>query len=157
KTTVLRAIALAALGPAASSPSIGVRDPGLVRRAADLPRDAKARLKAEFALHSQDRAVEGTVASGELTVGRRGDIEQFEFTCPEPSVWEPVFEEKSDAFLVVGYGATRRVERAERFDMGSRTEVRFARAQRVAGLFEDAFSLIPLTYWLPELRTSNRG
>jgi hypothetical protein len=68
-----------------------------------------------------------------------------------------VFEEKNDAFFVVGYGTTRRVERPEHFDMGARTQSKFARAQRVASLFEDSFSLIPLTYWLPGLRTKNVG
>ena len=72
-------------------------------------------------------------------------------------MWEPVFEEKNDALLVVGYGATRRVERSENFDMGARKQARFGRTQRVAGLFEDSFSLIPLTYWLPELETTNKG
>ena len=66
-----------------------------------------------------------------------------------------MFKEKSDAFFVVGYGATRRVERAEVFDMGARNRARFGRAQRVAGLFEDFFSLIPLTYWLPALPKTN--
>src|SRR5262245_5701532 len=41
--------------------------------------------------------------------------------------------------------------------MGARTKARFARAQRVASLFEDSFSLIPLTYWLPELKQTNKG
>jgi hypothetical protein len=157
KTTVLRAIAMSVLGPAAVSPSTGVRDPGLIRRAPDLPKDAKAQLRAEFALHPQDRASEGAVASGELTISRRGDVEQLKFACPDEQVWDPVFEEKNDAFLVVGYGATRRVEQPERFDMGSRAEVRFLRAQRVAGLFEESFSLIPLTYWLPDLKRTNPG
>ena len=111
----------------------------------------------EFVLHSQDRAPDGAVARSELEVGKRGDTEEFKFLDPDEHVWEPVFEEKNDAFLVVGYGATRRVEQAERFDMGSRTETRFVRGQRIAGLFEDGFSLIPLTYWLPDLQKTNKG
>ncbi|AWM36975.1 recombination protein F [Gemmata obscuriglobus] len=157
KTTLLRAIAMSALGPSVTSPSAGIRDPGLVRRGADLPKNAKARLVSAFGLHPQDRAPEGAVARGELEVGKRGDTEEFRFLDPDEHVWEPVFEEKNDAFLVVGYGATRRVEQADRFDMGSRTKTRFIRGQRIASLYEDGFSLIPLTYWLPDLQKSNKG
>jgi hypothetical protein len=41
--------------------------------------------------------------------------------------------------------------------MGARTKARFARAQRVASLFEDSFSLVPLTYWLSDLKKTNSG
>ena len=159
KTTVLRSIGLAALGPAVDS--AGLRDPGLIRRAAGPSKPTEAELHAEFALHPQDNAEPGVIGVSHVRATRRGDIEELKAFRegghePEP-LWNPVFEEKNDAFFAVGYGATRRVESAERFDMGARTSTRFARAQRLAGLFEDSFSLIPLTYWLPNLKSANRG
>jgi hypothetical protein len=57
----------------------------------------------------------------------------------------------------VGYGATRRVERLDTFDSGARLRARAARDLRVLSLFEEAFSLIPLGSWLPELKKGNRG
>jgi hypothetical protein len=115
-----------------------------------------ADMRGAFILHPQDRAAK-VVTQSHITVSARFDLEQYGFEVSDEAVWEPVFEEKTDAFFVVGYGATRRVERAENFDMGARTRARYARSQRVAGLFEDFFSLIPLTYWLPDLQKTNKG
>jgi hypothetical protein len=153
KSTILRAIALAAFGPSAT-PS-GLRDPGMIRRTDGHPSGGEARLAATFTMHSQDQAHD-TSLEGNLRVHRQGDLDLYEFTGERPA-WDPVFESRNDSFFVVGYGATRRVERAEHFDMGARTKNRPARAQRVASLFEDSYSLIPLTFWLPELKTSNPG
>ena len=41
--------------------------------------------------------------------------------------------------------------------MGARAKSPFLRAQRVQSVFHDSYSLIPLTFWLPELRISNPG
>ena len=41
--------------------------------------------------------------------------------------------------------------------MGARMRSRFGRIQRVQSLFEDSFSLVPLSYWLPRERDSKRG
>lgn len=153
KSTVLRMIALAAFGPAVED--AGLRDAGLIRRANGHPQDARARLGTTFTLHAQDRAP-GTQIESEVVVRRRGELDQYDFTGPVGG-WEDVYESQNDAFFVVGYGATRRVERPESFDMGTRTKARFLRAQRVASLFEESFSLIPLTYWLPDLKKTNRG
>jgi hypothetical protein len=155
KSTVLRMIALAAFGPAAKES--GLRDPGVVRRANGHDRDVEARLTANFILHEQDRAPPGSAAESAISVRKRGDLDIYDFVGPDPGMWEAVYESKNDACFVVGYGATRRVERPENFDMGARTKNRFARAQRVASLFEDSFSLIPLTYWLPDLKKKNKG
>jgi predicted ATPase len=155
KSTVLRSIAQSCFGPAAQS--AGLRDPGLIRRANGEVAGAEARLAATLLLHAQDRSAPGTEIESQLSVQRRGDLEVYDFSGSAEAVWEPVFQSQNDAFFVVGYGATRRVERPENFDMGARVRARFARAQRVASLFEDSFSLIPLTYWLPELKKTNRG
>ena len=55
----------------------------------------------------------------------------------------------------VGYGAARHVERKERIDFGARRASSFVRAQRVQGLFQEAYPLVPLTSWLPETRKSD--
>jgi hypothetical protein len=161
KSTVLRSIAQSALGPAFAS--AGLRDNGLVRRSG-VSKAAKgvdrskptATVAAQFRLHEQDRAP-GRVVDSRSDVQPRGDLEMAVFHDTSGGLWEPIYESKNDTFFVVGYGATRRVERPDKFDMGARTSARFLRAQRVASLFEDSFSLIPLTYWLPELKTANPG
>jgi energy-coupling factor transporter ATP-binding protein EcfA2 len=155
KSTILRMIALAAFGPAVKES--GLRDPGLVRRANGHAKHVEARLAAKLVLHEQDWVSGGWGSESAITVKRRGDLDIYDFAGPDPGGWEAVYESKNEACFIVGYGATRRVERAENFDMGARTKNRFARAQRVASLFEDWFSLIPLTYWLPDLKKSNRG
>jgi hypothetical protein len=155
KSTVLRMIALAAFGAAAKES--GLRDPGLVRRANGYANQGGAKLAASFALHEQDRALPGDTAESVISVKRRGELDIYEFIGPDAGMWEAVYESNNDACFVVGYGATRRVERPEHFDMGARTSNRFARAQRVASLFEDSFSLIPLTYWLPDLKKSDKA
>ncbi len=71
--------------------------------------------------------------------------------------WGPVYESENDAFFVVGYGATRRVERLDSYESGARARSRAARDLRVQGLFEDSFSLIPLGSWLPLLKSQNPG
>src|SRR5262249_44360944 len=75
KSTVLRAIAMAALGPVAETS--GVRDPGIVRSVGDVPKDAKARIEAEFVLHPQDQGPVGAPVFSEIEIGKRGDVEQI--------------------------------------------------------------------------------
>jgi hypothetical protein len=156
KSTVLRTIALAACGPAVQES--GLRDPGLIRRQEANFSVKPAQVDASFLLHEQDQAPDVTIAS-DLTIHRRGDYEVIDSKSPgfPPGMWEPLYESKNDAFFVVGYGASRRVERPELVDLGARTKTRPPRSQRVASLFEDSYSLIPLTYWLPRLRKSNKG
>ena len=91
-----------------------------------------------------------------MTIRRQGELEQIEF-AGQRELWDRVFESNNDAYFVVAYGATRRVEPGEGLDMGARAKSHFLRAQRVQSVFRDSYSLIPLTYWLPELRRSNPG
>ncbi len=166
KTTLLRAIALAALGPAVRSS--GIFADRLIRRepvngpAATTKRKAKgvaseAVLEAVFTPHAQDRAGAQKKIEARVKVVRRGDLEEFEWSHADEKRWHPIFSESSDAFFFVGYGATRRVERVERYDAASRSKSSFIRAQRVQGLFEDSHSLIPLNSWLPLLQSKNKG
>jgi len=164
KSSLLMAIALAALGPAVDRS--GIYPHSLVRR--DPTKNNKkntktpenALIEAKFSLHPQD--IKGSLsyeplAESRLIIERKGELEGFISSVKPEDLWEPIFSSKTDAFFFVGYGATRRVEPGESLDMGARTKSKFARAQRIQGLFEDSYSLIPLTYWLPKLKSENKG
>ena len=159
KTTLLQAVALAAFGPAAREAQFGSRN--LVRFRADgqpskarrIPGD-RGEIEALLLLHKQDSATEESVAS-RLSIVPRGELEKYQ--AEDLPAWDRIYESQNDAFFVVAYGATRRVEPGESLDMGARAKSRFLRAQRVQSVFQDSFSLIPLTFWLPSLKGSNPG
>lgn len=156
KTTLLKAIALAALGPAAGDSGIFPyrlirREPGL----SEYPQPAEAVLSARFRPHEQDRAEGIAWLESHVTVIRREDLELLRWTHPEEKAWHPIFSQSSDAFFFVGYGATRRVEKRAQVDLGSRRSSSFVRAQRVQSLFEEAYSLVPLNAWLPAYGKDN--
>lgn len=163
KSSVLRALALAILAPA-------LRESGfvpyrLVRRArpGEPPnRTGSVRLdgipdKVE-AVALRDAAASKTFRLGvDLSLrDRGGDLDQM-----QPAgdfhlkmVESLLFDERSTAFFVAGYGATRRVETGD-FSEGSARRSRGIRYQRVASLFEDHVALRPLEAWLPRLQKSN--
>lgn len=171
KTALLKAIALSALSPVISSSGfvpyclvrkIGANTPGASSGIAE------AALKGSFHLHDEDvkknrRRKEFGSGKRERTthvvIIRREDLEQIQtkegddFSVNAP-VWSEIYKNKSPAFLIVGYGATRRVETLENFDFGTRKR-RALRYQRIQGLFEDSYSLIPLGSWLPDTETFN--
>ncbi len=170
KTALLKAIALTCLGPAVGDS--GIFPYRLVRRDPEgrktTPRkrttkkvaepESDALLEAAFTPHHQDgEAFHHQTLPSRISASLRGDLELLRWTHTDDKAWQPIYSAESDAFFFVGYGATRRVESRDRFDLGSRKTSSFARAQRVLSLFEDAYSLIPLNAWLPELKTSNRG
>jgi predicted ATP-binding protein involved in virulence len=165
KTTLLKAIALSALGPAVSSSGIYAnrlvrREPVPANSAKSASKKATAEravLEAEFTTHPQDRAIGFRHLQSRVEVLRRGDLEELKWARGDDEKWHPIFMSSSDAFFFVGYGATRRVEKRERVDMGSRKSNSFERAQRVQSLFEEAYSLLPLANWLPAMRKSNPG
>lgn len=164
KTTLLKAIALACLGPAVGRS--GIFPYRLIRRepvpaVADREGVARerrpARIAADFTPHEQDGVTGRSALQAQLEVQAQGDLEVLEWVQPSRQGWEPIYSAESDAFFFVGYGATRRVEQHDRFDPGARNARRFPRAQRVASLFEEAYSLVPLSSWLPEYRQANPG
>ena len=89
----------------------------------------------------------------------RGELERVNYVGDpgDNKLWEPVFESNNDAFFAVGYGATRRVEAPENLDMAARTCMTFLRGQRLQGLFQESFTLIPLETWLPAMRDRKPG
>jgi hypothetical protein len=93
----------------------------------------------------------------DVRVRKKVDLEELEWVHEDEKSWHPIYSSESDALFFVGYGASRRVELKERFDAGQRKSRVFARAQRVQSLFEDSYSLVPLTSWLPAYRARNKG
>lgn len=156
KTTLLKAIALAALGPAVADS--GIYPYRLVRREPDKRQseEGTATIYATYKAHPQDQVPVNMVES-HITISQRGDLEQLRWTHEDDKVWHPIYSSSSDAFFFVGYGATRRVEKQDRADVGSRKQSSFARAQRIQSLFEEAYSLVPLSVWLPAFKKENPG
>jgi hypothetical protein len=159
KSTVLRAIAMAALGPSFEDAKLPIQ--GLVRR--EKPRRSRAGeaegsaiIETKLVLHDQDGA-HVAVPTPRFRLRRRGELEQVKFVGdPEQyGSWDPVFESKNDAFFAVGYGATRRVETPENLDMATRSRTTFLRGQRLQGLFQESFTLVPLENWLPGVQERN--
>ena len=171
KTTLMKAVALSALSPVISSS--GFVPYCLVRktranRSGSPSVIAEAVLRGSFLLHDEDiiknrrrREFAGgnRKRTTHVVIVRREDLEQIQpkegddFSVNAP-VWSEMYKNKSPAFLIVGYGATRRVETLENFDFSTRKR-RALRYQRIQGLFEDSYSLIPLGSWLPDMETFN--
>ncbi|MCI0493610.1 AAA family ATPase [candidate division KSB1 bacterium] len=156
KTTLLKAIALAALGPAVGDS--GIYPYQLIRHepvAAANTQPEQAVIEAVFTPHEQDATDTVNRIESRVAVIRKGDLESLRWIHSDEKIWHPIFSSSSDAFFFVGYGATRRVEKRSQVDLGGRKSSAFARAQRVQSLFEDAYSLIPMNAWLPDFKQKN--
>lgn len=147
KTSLLKAIALAALGPAVGKS--GIYPYKLIRREAGQKGLKRAVIEAGFTTHDQDHAPFAKIES-KVEVIPEGDLELLEWTHSDPKPWHPVFQTKTDAFFMVGYGATRRVSKSNRVEQSGKSS---PRAARVMGLFEEDYSLRPLNTWLPKYKT----
>ncbi|MDC3378765.1 AAA family ATPase [Planctomycetota bacterium] len=108
-----------------------------------------------FAFHAQDeRGGQREELRVEL-LPTRGYVDRFEALEPKP--WaDAMYDDKSPAFFVVGYGASRRVE-SDRISEKALRRGRLLRYQRVAGLFEEHVTLMPLSAWLPDWQHKNPG
>lgn len=82
--------------------------------------------------------------------------ELVEVADKHQTYFKHMYDDRSPAFLILGYGATRRTEASETFDPSVR-QSRLLRYQRVAGLFEEQVTLVPLNGWLPKLKKDNPG
>ncbi len=119
-------------------------------------------LKGRLLLHDQDMGTrtgpEPFVQSEHTTkIVRIHDVEKVKATHNKMQLWDKMYDNNSPAFLLVGYGAGRRVDTDKGFSSSSRQKSRLLRYDRVAGLFEDTVTLTPLGVWLPELSTDNKG
>lgn len=169
KTSVLRAIALAVLGPLLSGSS-GFVPEGLVRRPWSDKQEADQSLRSAIiqasilATEEESHASLNETVPNEFTLQTEirllADTERVAWSMT-PDAHAAVewlqFDNDNPAFFIVGYGATRRVESSSRVDESARIKSRLKRYQRVAGLFEDHLSLMPLSYWLPTFAKENKG
>lgn len=151
KTSLLRALSLVALGPAVGHS--GIYPYRLIRRENGSGKGLKpAVLRAEFTTHPQDHAPVSTIDSL-VEVAPQGDLELLRWSHSDEKPWHPVFSNDSDAFFMVGYGATRRVAKSNRMEQIGKYS---PRAARVMGLFEEDYSLRPLNSWLPAYKYNSR-
>ncbi len=98
-----------------------------------------------------------TAAQLVTEIVRIHDAEKVDASSHGQMPWRRMYDNKSPAYLVVGYGANRRVEGAKSYDSTLRGKSRLLRYERVAGLFEDGVTLTPLGAWLPGLESRNHG
>jgi AAA domain, putative AbiEii toxin, Type IV TA system len=166
KSSLLKAIALAAVAEVLQSS--GLRLYSLVRRTENKGSSdhAPCEITAEFDLDKQDiagfkavpRSQVGGVQSSLNIIARGAFNDQLNKVSYPEGLKEEVWNERSPAALVLGYGATRRVDSTA----GTRSEnwsgkERSLRYSRIAGLFEDHLQLLPLSSWLPQYAAKNPG
>jgi WD40 repeat protein len=114
-------------------------------------------VKARVVLHEQDGEGESKEEEMEATLmaSPRGYTDRFLIETKPPPWHLRLYDEESPAFLVLGYGATRRVETGPG-SVESRAKERILRYRRVAGLFEEHVTLMPLAAWLPQVFRKNK-
>lgn len=159
KSTVLQAISLAALGPAVSDSGIFIHS--FVRRASNekLYNELKksALISAYFVINKQDISDSihlKMILPSKIKIAKRGDLEKIQFNDIEHLVWKQIFYD-NNSFFSVGYGVNRHVGHKENIDLGARKSRSTLRVQRILSLFDDTYTLIPLSYWLSELKYKN--
>ena len=119
KTTLLKGIALAALGPAVADS--GLFPYRLIRRADGDPSETGALVEATFTPNVQDEVPRWiSRVESRIRVDHRGDLERFRWEHLDEKPWHPIFSNDTDAFFFVGYGANRRVEKVEQRAGGRR-------------------------------------
>lgn len=160
KSTVLKAIALAVTGRVL--PSSGFRPYYLIRGGAN-----QARVTASLELHPNDPhlrewappPMEGSViqvgCEAVTCLERVGRENEFNIESTglfirglRYPLEKVLSEQHAPAFFLCGYGANRRSEEAYAYDEAGRNKLRSPRYQRVAGLFEEQFSLTSFSAWV---------
>lgn len=174
KTSVLRAAALAVLGPLMSRSS-GYIPEGLVRRAPGLkrgddyshslpPATAQAEVRfepTELSQNARKYLLSGQVLRMGSQIKKVHSSELMDWGVIPLKASKFIealqYDDSSESMFIVGYGATRRVEASTRVDESARIKARRRRYERVASLFEDHLGLIPLSFWLPKFSKDNPG
>lgn len=149
KSTLLKAIALAAAGHSAAPAEPGKM--GWIRQSAASPKlsasaPREAVVEATFASSSRGRTSVATALTLQTIIARQSGKEVLR-PSPVPLAACARPEEK---LLLVGYGATRRVEDAAAFRSAKRSAS--APESRSHGLFHEAHALTPLEAWLPKVQ-----
>lgn len=152
KTTLLKGIALALIAPIAQS--AGLRPYNLVRRVyrrGKGRRPENGQIDARVLLTAQDfkkgSRKKPSRAHLSIQLYRKGDNDYIGKATPRAPKWKAMDYDDSPAFLVLGYGATRRIAPSKE-NITSRVKESHLRYQRVRGLFEEDFSLVPMSFWL---------
>lgn len=149
KTSVLKAIALTILGGVL--PHEGFRSTWQVRRS-KLSANLNAQLQTSDGLEQLAQSILNKGPESEI-LGKWSSSKST--PDGEPSdIW---FQNGPEYFLC-GYGVnSRRAESDENYDKGLRDKARGFRYQRVAGLFEEGYSLKPISTLFADLQAGNRG
>lgn len=166
KSSLLKAIALAAV--AEVLPSSGLRLYSIVRRTQKKgsSQHDPCEIVAQFDLDKQDiagrkavpQAQSGGVKSRLALLARSGFNDTFGAIDYPEGLRNEVWNDRSPAALVLGYGATRRVDSTTTSQSENWTgKDRSLRYSRIAGLFEDHLQLLPLSSWLPRYASKNPG
>jgi len=172
KTAILRGLALAVLGTVLQSG--GLRPYMLVRRIGpefdqpDPKQGMNGSVLAKIQLHQQDAHTSGPLERdwddkltgsirGQTVINRQFTTEEIVSVARVNQVkWEPLKNDFSPAFFMVGYGASRHTGAAETYDPNALERSRSRRYQRVAGIFEYNTTLIPIRLWWTTMRDKNR-
>jgi len=156
KTTLLRAIAMAAMAPVLAAGS-GFVPYSLVRRT-DGRAEPYALAQGEFVLYEKQDGRAGALTQSLRLLPGSSYNDRIDVSAGPDHGWgEALFDDRSMAGLVVGYGADRRVESVGGSDPESRFKRRSLRYGRIAGLFEESVALVPLSSWLPRFLRANAG
>ena len=156
KSTILKGVALAMLAPLLQNS--GFFAYSLVRRdfkgkSRVLP---KAEARAKVLLTRQDTATPHPVDTEVFTqLTREGDEDVIAATTPRGGLFAAMQSKESPAFLVLGYGATRRMAPSKEF-ISQRIKQSNLRYQRVQSLFDEELTLVQLAHWLPQYANAGR-
>lgn len=144
KSSVLRAVAIICLAPILSHS--GFVPYRLVRR----PSAQQARIAASVSLEPSERGPR--LIHTVIHRPPKGDQDRIEPPFNSSDLFD---DDRSPAFFLVGYGATRRVETGDYSESSSRKS-RGPRYTRVASLFEDQVALVPFSKRLSHRRSRRR-
>jgi hypothetical protein len=157
KSTVMKAIAWGGLAQVMAGSGLLPRM--FVRRTETMPPTKNASVTADVILHDQELGS----ASNPISRKSQGVVqlvqnyEQFVSSAiTDADSWQPIFDEQSPAFFIVGYGATRRSESSSTADP-SYEKPRSIRYQRVASIFEDQVALASTSVAFSRINTLGRG
>lgn len=157
KSTILKGAALALLAPALQNS--GFFAYSLVRR--DFHAAANRSLplteaRARVVLTRQDTGKQAAQEAELFTLlSRDGDEDTIVDTTPRGGLFAPMQSKESPAFLVLGYGATRRMAPAKEF-ITTRSKHTNLRYQRVQSLFDEELTMVQLAHWLPQFSNAGR-
>ena len=164
KTTVLEAIALAALGPAVNESRIAprplVRFAPKTRKPSAREESKEGRIRAELVLQDSEVMQSGdkkarSNGSSEIRVTQKGELESFNATGSDHINWDSVYRSRNDSFFVVAYGATRRVESNSIRNSAKSKPSPFVRVDRIESVVQEGYPLTTLPNWFSDVKKNS--